>query len=78
MKNRKKYQESKWKYKVASLIIKITTLYYDRPRIKPPQIGNRDKFPGISNRDGDLLRLTHGIFPSANTLLFINLLITTN
>ena len=52
--------------------------YYDRPQIKPLQIVNRDKFPGICDKDCHLLRVICGIFPSMNTLLYINLLITIN
>ena len=52
--------------------------YYDRPQIKPVQIVNRDKFPGICGTDCPLLRVICSIFPSMDTLLYINLLITIN
>ena len=50
----------------------------DRPWVKPQQMENHNKFPGICIEDCDLLRLICGIFPSMNTLLYINLLITIN
>ena len=44
--------------------IQSSILYCDRPRIKPPQIANRDKFPGIRCEDYDLLRVIHGKYLS--------------
>ena len=58
--------------------IESSFLNCDWPRIKPPQIANRGKFPGIRGADCDLLRLIRGIFPSMITVLYINLLITIN
>ena len=48
-----KYQESKWKCKVA--FFTATGL-----KVKPPKIANCDKFPGISSEDCDLLKLIRG------------------
>ena len=53
-------------------------LYCGKAQIKPPQIVNVDKFPGIYGEDCDLLRVIRSIFPSMNTLSYINLLITIN
>ena len=43
----------------------------NRPRIKPPQIANCDKFPEIFSEACDLFRVIRGIFPSMNSLLYI-------
>ena len=46
-----------------------------RPRIKPLRMVNRDKFPEIRREDCESFRVIDSkIFPSMNTLLYINIL----
>ena len=44
--------------------IKSSILYCDRPRIKAPQIVNRNKFAGIRGEDCDLFRVIRGMYLS--------------
>ena len=54
--------------------------YCDKPRMKPPQIANRDKFPGIRGKYCHLLEgnSRYFSFHEYSVIFYINLLITIN